>query len=162
MMTDSKKLTLAQHITEKLEYLDGLIYHHQCNIPEPDVQQEREYHQAWGERQALQKVKDLIGETNDIEEEEGVTFEVSSGFGHNTEAPYVQVLIPKADWMTQMPPATARELALNLLTCAEAAESDGFLVGFLQKTIGVENMRTIVSVLFDFREHREKQRGGSE
>lgn len=37
--------------------------------------------------------------------------------------PYVQVLIPQADWMTQMPPESARELALSLLACADAAET---------------------------------------
>lgn len=95
-------------------------------------------------------------------EEEGVVFEVSSGFGHNTQAPYVQVLIPKADWMTQMPPATARELAMNLLACADAAESDGFLIGFFRKEIGIEDMRMIAGLLVQFREYREKQQGGSE
>lgn len=40
-------------------------------------------------------------------EEQGITFEVSSGFGHNTQQPYVQVLIQAADWMTQMPPSAA-------------------------------------------------------
>lgn len=95
-------------------------------------------------------------------EEEGVTFEVSSGFGHNTQSPYVQVLIKKADWMTQMSPATARELAMSLFVAADAAESDGFLVGFLQKTIGVKDMSAIVSVLLQFREYREKQQGGGD
>lgn len=99
---------------------------------------------------------------NELIEEKGVTFEVSSGFGHNTQAPYVQVLIKKADWMTQMSPATARELAMSLFAAADAAESDGFLVGFLQKTIGVKDMSAIVSVLVQFREYRAQQQGGSE
>lgn len=93
-------------------------------------------------------------------EEEGVTFEVSSGFGHNTQAPYVQVLIKKADWMTQMSPADARRVAHNLLACADAAESDGFLVGFLQKTVGVKDMRAIAGILVEFREYREQQQRG--
>lgn len=95
--------------------------------------------------------------TNELIEETGVTFEVSSGFGYNTQAPYVQVLIKKADWMTQMSPATARELALNLMACADAAESDGFLVNFLRKTVGVEDMRAIATILMEFREYREQQ-----
>lgn len=95
--------------------------------------------------------------TNKLIEEEGVTFEVSSGFGHNTQAPYVQVLIKRADWITQMSPADARQVAHNLLEAADAAESDGFLVGFLQKTVGVKDMRTIVTVLMEFREYRKKQ-----
>lgn len=91
-------------------------------------------------------------------EEDGIVFEVSSGFGHNTQSPYVQVLIAKADWMTQMPPETARELALNLLTCADAAESDGFLVGFLRETAGITDMRTIATILVEFRAYRERLR----
>lgn len=97
---------------------------------------------------------------DELIEEEGVVFEVSSGFGHNTQAPYVQVLIKRADWMTQMPPAKARDLAFNLLQAADAAESDGFLIGFLQKTIGVKDMSAIVSVLVQFREYREQQQKG--
>ena len=92
-------------------------------------------------------------------EEEGITgVECSSGFGHNTQAPYVQMLILQADWMTQMSPATARELAMNLLTCADAAESDGFLVGFMKSLIGVDDMRAIATMLVEFREYREQQR----
>lgn len=100
--------------------------------------------------------------TNELIEEEGVVFEVSSGFGHNTQAPYVQVLIPKADWMTQMSPEMARELAHNLLAAADAAESDGFLVTFFRERIGVDDMRAVASLLVQFREYREKQQGGSE
>ena len=97
---------------------------------------------------------------NERIEEEGISFEVSSGFGHNTQAPYVQVLIKAADWMTQMPPGDARRVALNLLSCADAAESDGFLVNFLRKTVGVEDMRTIATILVEFREYREAQQKG--
>ncbi len=99
---------------------------------------------------------------DELIEEEGVVFEVSSGFGHNTQAPYVQVLIKRADWMTQMSPADARRVAHNLLEAADAAESDGFLVGFFRKEIGIEDMRVIAGLLVQFREYREKQQGGSE
>ena len=37
-----------------------------------------------------------------IEQEGIVDVIVSSGFGHNTQLPYVQVVIQAADWMTQM------------------------------------------------------------
>lgn len=94
---------------------------------------------------------------DELIEEEGVVFEVSSGFGHNTQAPYVQVLIKKADWMTQMSPADARNLAHNLLACADAAESDSFLIGFLRKTVGVKDMRAIATILVQFREYRTQQ-----
>lgn len=86
---------------------------------------------------------------------------VQSGFGHNTQQPFVEVVIHAADWSTQMSPANARELAFNLLQCADAAESDGFLVGFLRQRIGVDNMRAVAGVLVEFRDYRaEYARGG--
>lgn len=87
-----------------------------------------------------------------------IDISVSSGFGHNTQRPFVQILIPKADWMTQMSPSDARGLALNLLTCAEAAESDGFLVTFLRQTVGVDDMRAVASILVEFRQWRDQRR----
>ena len=95
-----------------------------------------------------------------IEQEGIVDVMVSSGFGHNTQLPYVQVIIKSADWMTQMSPENARELAFNLLGAADAAESDGFLVWFLQDKLEVKDGRAVVSVLVDFREYREKRREG--
>jgi len=97
--------------------------------------------------------------SNDPISEEGIThFSVTSGFGHNTQRPFVQMVIPRADWMTQMSPGDARDLALNLLACADAAESDGFLVTFLRKTIGVDDMRAVASILVEFRQHRDQNR----
>jgi hypothetical protein len=66
------------------------------------------------------------------------------------------MLIGRADWMTQMPPEAARELAFNLLGAADAAESDGFLVGFLRDTIGVDDMRAVVTLLTQFRGYRRR------
>lgn len=95
-----------------------------------------------------------------IIEEEGIgCISVTSGFGYNTQQPFVQMIIQRADWMTQMSPAEARDLAFNLLTCADSAESDGFLVGFFQNTVGVDDMRTVASILVQFREYRDQQRG---
>lgn len=93
-----------------------------------------------------------------IEEEDITGIMVTSGFGHNTQQPFVQMVIAQADWMTQMSPETARELAHNLMAAADAAESDGFLVGFLRNTIGVDDMRAVASLLVEFREYRERQR----
>lgn len=86
-----------------------------------------------------------------------IVFWVSSGFGHNTQRPFVQVVIDALDASAQMSPAEARSLALNLLEAAEAAESDAFLVTFLRDTIGAED-RSIASILTDFRQWRESQR----
>lgn len=95
---------------------------------------------------------------NTIEEEGITSLNVTSGFGHNTRQPFVQLVIPRADWMTQMSPANARELAFNILQAADAAESDGFWVTFLQETVGVEDMRAIASILADFRTWRDGRR----
>lgn len=92
---------------------------------------------------------------------ESITFTVSSGFGHNTQKPFVQVLIESADFVTQMPPEKARELALNLLTCADAAESDGFIVGFMKKAADVTDQRALATILVQFREYRDEQRNQS-
>ena len=93
-----------------------------------------------------------------IEQEDITDIMITSGFGHNTQQPYVQMLIEKANWMTQMSPATARELAFNLLGAADSAESDGFVASFIRKLIGVDDKRVVVAVLSDFREYREEQR----
>lgn len=96
--------------------------------------------------------------TNEMIEEEGiVAINITSGFGYNTQRPFVQMLIPRADWMTQMSCATARELAFNLLQAADGAESDGFLVAFLQR-IGADDTRAIAGLLVEFREYREMLR----
>ncbi len=91
-----------------------------------------------------------------------ISFMVTTGFGARERQPYVQVLIEAADFMTQMPPASARELASNLLEAAEAAEGDGFLIGFLEERIGIDNDGVIVSMLMQFREYREAQRKGGD
>lgn len=85
-----------------------------------------------------------------------IVFMVSSGFGGNTNRPYVQVLIEAADWMTQMPPEKARDLAHNLLGAADAAESDGFLVTFLRQRVKAGD-EAIAQILIEFREWRREQ-----
>lgn len=91
-----------------------------------------------------------------------ISFMVTTGFGARERQPYVQVLIEAVDWMTQMPPAKARELAANLTEAAEAAEGDGFLVSYMQHVVGVDDDRVIANVLSEFREYREAQRKGGE
>lgn len=92
------------------------------------------------------------------EQTDEIVFSVTSGFGANLRQPYVQVLIEAADFMTQMPPETARELALNLLTAAEAAEGDGFLMTFMQEYVGVTEVDQQAHMLHYFREYRDKLR----
>lgn len=76
-----------------------------------------------------------------------IVFDIQSGFDTRTQEPCVQVLIEAAGWVVQMPPAKARELALDLL---EAAEADGFMVGFVRHVVGVTNLN-------EFRKYREEQ-----
>ena len=53
-MTDSERLAMVyKHIDERLAYLSRLIYHHGCNIIEPDVDQQADFLMALGERRAL-------------------------------------------------------------------------------------------------------------
>lgn len=99
--------------------------------------------------------------TNELIEDSGLTnISVTSGFGHNTQQPFVEMTIRRADWTTQMSPAMARELALNLLAAADAAESDGFVVGFFRDHIGLE-MSHVAGLLMEFRDYREKRQESS-
>jgi len=95
---------------------------------------------------------------NKMIEEEGIAIGITSGFGHNTQRPFVQMLIERADWMTQMSPAEARNLAFNLLQAADGAESDGFLVTFLREKADIDDMSAIAGLLVEFREYREMLR----
>jgi hypothetical protein len=93
-----------------------------------------------------------------VQQEDITEFMITSGFGHNTRRPFVQMVIQRADWMTQMSPEEARELAFNLLQAADGAEGDGFLVMFLRESVGVESMNAIATLLAEFREYRDKLR----
>jgi len=55
--------------------------------------------------------------------------------------------------LTQMDAATARDLASNLLQCAEAAESDAMLWGFLRTRIGMDEGKA-ASIIRDLRSFR--------
>ncbi|HMR01783.1 MAG TPA: hypothetical protein PKA43_00265 [Candidatus Competibacter phosphatis] len=151
---------ITNYITGRLEDLDGLLYHHEVDIPEPDAAEQREYSEARGERLALRKIAEMLAEPS-IQQEDITAVMVTSGFGHNTQQPFVQMLIQRADWTTRMSPDTARELAFNLLKSADDAESDGFLINFLRSRVGMEDMRAIATILVEFREYREQRRYGS-
>ena len=89
--------------------------------------------------------------------ESGVV-EVASGFGYRTQQPFVTVLmatpVETANPTLQMSPAQARRIAGQLLEAAEAAESDGFLVGWLgeDKDLGEQQ---VGSLLISFRAYRD-------
>lgn len=88
------------------------------------------------------------------------TFWVTSLYGFNTKQPRVNFAMPGGE-MVQMSPAEARDLAHNLLSCADAAESDAFIVEWLQGTLGLEE-RQSAQILHDFRLWREGHRGAAD
>jgi len=53
-------------------------------------------------------------------------------------------------------PNEARALALNILECADAAETDGFLVEFFKGEMEQPD-QTVIVVLMQFREYRKKR-----
>lgn len=56
-MTDGEKLAMVfAHIDSELKYLAEVIYHHQCNITEPDHNQQMDYAMALGQRRALMEL----------------------------------------------------------------------------------------------------------
>lgn len=59
-MTQTKTELVLQYINERTEDLTRLIHHHQRNVPEPDYEEQQEYGRAWGERDALRKIKEMI------------------------------------------------------------------------------------------------------
>lgn len=81
-------------------------------------------------------------------------FHVTSGYGHNSREPFVQMQCPNP--VVQMSPENARDLALNLLQAAEAAYSDAFLVEFLG---AIESETVAAGLLIEFRKWREQKQG---
>lgn len=75
-------------------------------------------------------------------------------YGARERKPFVN--LRHQDWVVQITPQEAREWALNILECSEAAEQDAFLVEFLaEKTEIPED--SAVFILKDYREWREKR-----
>lgn len=86
-------------------------------------------------------------------EDKPVVFNVTSNFGHRTQQPFVMVAVNGSDFMAQMSPAEARDLAMNLLMCADASEGDAFLITFLRQRVGADN-EAVAAILQEFREWR--------
>ena len=85
-------------------------------------------------------------------------FQVTTGFGHHTQKPFVAVTVGSKDFHAQMSPEEAIDLAHNLLACAEASLTDAFLIGFFRKVVGSDD-NVVVGLLQEFRQWRE-ERGG--
>lgn len=85
-----------------------------------------------------------------------IPIHIASGYGGNTKRPFVELTFGPVK--TTMSTAKAREIALLLLESADAAESDGFLVEFMQ-TVMDGDARAATAVLMRFRAYRAKLRG---
>lgn len=87
------------------------------------------------------------------------SIDVSSLVGLMTGEALVQIKL--GSQMAQLSCVEARDLALNILQCAEAAQVDLFLVQFAISTIGVE-MQQAAGLLNEFREWRKAQEKNEE
>lgn len=128
---------------------------------------------AAGYRMALERVLRAQGphEMRQIASRalESITFDkpepgmlsVSSGWGHNTQQPYVTIALASpvetANPAVQLVSDQARQIAFQILEAAEAAEQDGFLVSFATQRIGVP-IEQAGALLVEFRAWREARR----
>lgn len=87
-------------------------------------------------------------------------FWVRSMYGHKHRQPAVVFTMPGGETV-QMSPAEARELAGNVLACAEAAEGDAFTFEFLREKTGISE-ESAAQVLHDFRGWRDAHRPAEE
>lgn len=80
---------------------------------------------------------------------------VSSGYGFNTRQPFVEIKAKQIKEPMQLLPEEARDLALNLLGAAEAAEQDAFIFEFHSTLGGERDDKLGAGVLFQFRQWRD-------
>jgi hypothetical protein len=84
---------------------------------------------------------------------------ITSGYGANTRAPYVQM---DHDGITaQMSPDEARQLARHIAEAAEAAEGDAFMVEFMRDKIGLD-IKYTAGLLDQYRQWRSDRRQNKE
>lgn len=86
---------------------------------------------------------------------------VGSGFGMMTQKPFVELRFGHTDGRRvhlNLIPAEARDLALDLLRCAEGANTDGFLVSFFHRRMEMplERVAPIIQARREFRETKEE------
>jgi hypothetical protein len=118
--------------------------------PQPPHKDEFDDHPGWGA--AYQSLYRLL--FNVISGRGPGSFTIMSGYGANTQQPYVEINGPS---FAQISPENARELAQNLYAAAEAADTDAFLVQHLQQAVGLEPEKAI-HFLANFREWRDALR----
>lgn len=88
---------------------------------------------------------------------------VSSGFGANTRQPFVAIEMQyPRDHPLQLHPDEARDLAMNLLQAADAADSDQFIFEFFADIMGEgteKGDQAGAKSLIAFRKFRDERRG---
>ena len=91
------------------------------------------------------------------------TVMVTGGYGGNTRKPYVAVEFggDPPETILQMSPEEARRLGMNLIACAEASESDAFLVEFVTQELKSDDKHAVI-LLQAFRKFRNALRGEEE
>jgi hypothetical protein len=82
-------------------------------------------------------------------------FWVRSMYGAHTKQPIVIITVPGGE-SVQMRPDEARDLAKNILSCAEAAEQDGFLVEWSQAELDCSPQQA-ASLLNEYRTWRRRR-----
>ncbi len=87
----------------------------------------------------------------------GDGFYCESVFGVHTQKPYVQITFRRGDevMQTQIPPANARELAMNLFQCAEAADMDAMVIRFFQARLHL-SLDKAAQIILDLRALRDE------
>lgn len=116
------------------------------------------YNQAFHENAGHGLVIDMHGiavATAQPEEYE-TTLWAKSIFGHNTRKGLVEIEIKGAE--VTCSPTEARAFAYSLLEAAEAADTDEFIMTWLQDRVGVKGDEAAFQVLREFREKREEKR----
>ena len=83
-------------------------------------------------------------------------FVVSSIYGYKNQKPYVNVDVSMSPM--QMSPAKAREIALMLLSSADASESDAVLIGYAHDVLALDE-RGAAQLLDQLRKYRDKALG---
>lgn len=90
----------------------------------------------------------------------GDGFYCESGYGVFAQEPYVQITIKLRDEVriTQITPQNARELAMNLFECAEAADMDAMVIRFFQERLhfSLDKAARVILDLRDFRDELNK------
>lgn len=95
---------------------------------------------------------------NDRVEEQSVLW-CEALYGNKTRKGLVRITYGLGFDLT-IAPEEARDFALNLLSAAESADQDHFIMEWLEKRVGIPDLDKRAAALSDFRSVREQMRKG--